>query len=382
MTDERERTGAGAQEESDEGEERPTVAPPFDPIAFAQEVLGGKPSPSSGTPAVRPPSIAPGSRALPPKTTPKGGLRAPEPTLSDPGELEDARRRSAEPTTAPDPPPSSLTSGPILRRPTPSGLMSLANARVPSNLPPRNLPPVSPPPRKESVGAIGAVDKEWVELATRPPPPAFDEAVTTESSRKTKPPVAGISQPPPLNLDLDDDAATRPPPPMQQELIDAMARGDAPPSTKQAPDLSSAMAQAALRSMPVPSPVAPPAPPTLQEMNDRVALGDYSGALEIAERLLEIDASDEAANACAENCRSVLKQMYTARIGPLDRVPMVMVARDQLRWLSIDHRAGFVLSLVDGVSSLEMILDVSGMPELDALRILSELAQQRIISFR
>jgi hypothetical protein len=59
-----------------------------------------------------------------------------------------------------------------------------------------------------------------------------------------------------------------------------------------------------------------------------------------------------------------------------------MVPRDQLRWLSIDHKAGFVLSLVDGVSSLEMIIDVSGMPELDTLRILSELAQQRIISVR
>ena len=59
-----------------------------------------------------------------------------------------------------------------------------------------------------------------------------------------------------------------------------------------------------------------------------------------------------------------------------------MVPRHQLRWLSIDHRAGFVLSLVDGVSSLEMILDVSGMPTLDALRILYELMQQRIISFR
>jgi hypothetical protein len=59
-----------------------------------------------------------------------------------------------------------------------------------------------------------------------------------------------------------------------------------------------------------------------------------------------------------------------------------MVPRDQLRWLSIDHKAGFVLSLVDGVSSLEMIIDVSGMPELDTLRILSELAQQRIISLR
>jgi hypothetical protein len=87
-------------------------------------------------------------------------------------------------------------------------------------------------------------------------------------------------------------------------------------------------------------------------------------------------------NECAENCRDVLRQMYTARIGPLEKVPIVMVPRDQLRWLSIDHKAGFVLSLVDGVSSVEMILDVSGMQELDALRILSELAQQRIISFR
>jgi hypothetical protein len=74
--------------------------------------------------------------------------------------------------------------------------------------------------------------------------------------------------------------------------------------------------------------------------------------------------------------------MYATRIGPLDRVPVVMVPRDQLRWLSIDHKAGFVLSLVDGVSTLEMIIDVSGMAELDTLRILSELAQQRIISLR
>ena len=39
-------------------------------------------------------------------------------------------------------------------------------------------------------------------------------------------------------------------------------------------------------------------------------------------------------------------QQGQTRIGPLDRVPVVMVPRDQLRWLSIDHRAGFVLSLV------------------------------------
>src|SRR6185369_15418844 len=110
--------------------------------------------------------------------------------------------------------------------------------------------------------------------------------------------------------------------------------------------------------------------------------GDYTGALAIAEKLLASDPGNVAVQACAENCRTVLRQMYVTKIGPLDRVPTVAVPRDQLRWLSIDHRAGFVLSLVDGVSSLEMILDVSGMPELDTLRILSELAQQRIISLR
>jgi hypothetical protein len=40
------------------------------------------------------------------------------------------------------------------------------------------------------------------------------------------------------------------------------------------------------------------------------------------------------------------------------------------------------LSHIDGSCSLEQILDVSGMPTLDALRILFELVQQRVISFR
>jgi hypothetical protein len=120
----------------------------------------------------------------------------------------------------------------------------------------------------------------------------------------------------------------------------------------------------------------------IAEMQERFALGDYSGALVMAESLLDENPTHVEAREYAESCRSVLQQMYTAKIGPLDRVPVVEVAREQLRWLSIDHRAGFVLSLVDGVSSLEMILDVSGMPPLDALRILFELFQQHIIVFK
>ena len=118
------------------------------------------------------------------------------------------------------------------------------------------------------------------------------------------------------------------------------------------------------------------------EMRERFSLGDYTGALEMSELILAEEAGNLEAAECGENCRSVLEQMYAARLGPLDRIPMVVVPRTQMRWLSMDHRAGFILSLIDGSSSVDLILDVCGMPKLDALRILHELVQQKIVAFR
>ncbi|MDP9000404.1 MAG: hypothetical protein M3O46_09860 [Myxococcota bacterium] len=118
------------------------------------------------------------------------------------------------------------------------------------------------------------------------------------------------------------------------------------------------------------------------EMRERFLLGDYSGALEMADLILADSADNVEAAECGQNCRTVLENMYAARLGPVDRVPMVIVARAQMQWLSMDHRAGFILSLIDGSSSVEMILDMSGMPKLDAYRILHELVQQKIVSFR
>lgn len=140
-------------------------------------------------------------------------------------------------------------------------------------------------------------------------------------------------------------------------------------------------------ALPPPMTGAPPSSPgdgsdPERDMRDRFSLGDYSGALVVAESILEDHPENAEALRYAESCRNVLAQMYTARIGPLERVPFIAVPREQLKWLSIDHRAGFVLSHVDGISSIEQILDVSGMPVLDALRILYELAQQRVINFR
>ena len=88
----------------------------------------------------------------------------------------------------------------------------------------------------------------------------------------------------------------------------------------------------------------------------------------------------EEARRCHDRCTDVLSQMYLARLGSLAQAVRVAVPNDQIRWLSLDHRAGFLLSLVDGHSTIEEILDISGMPRLDALRILYGLLDQRVIA--
>jgi hypothetical protein len=146
---------------------------------------------------------------------------------------------------------------------------------------------------------------------------------------------------------------------------------DVPPGVSDAPDR---LAAPEITEQAVEDPIG--------EMRERESLGDYTGALEMADLILTADPSNTEAAQCVESCRAVLEKMYSAKLGPLDRAPIVVVPRAQLRWLSIDHRAGFILSLIDGTSPIEMIIDVSGMPKMDALRILHELVQQRIVSFK
>jgi hypothetical protein len=331
-------------------EERPTVSPPFDPAEFAR-TFSARASPPKGVAAPR------AQRRSNPTPLGLGAVRPPSPTLTDPDELEDARRRS-------------MASKPASRKATPAGALSLVNAQVPSNL----------PPRRDSTDGLSNVDAEWEELATTPPPP--DQQAIIDASARDEAPPASAKVTPPGIAKVTPPATAKVTPPGIARVTPPTTAKVTPQATARPPDLAKATPPAAAKAATPPPPPPPEPPITAQEMNDRVAVGDFTGALAIAEKLLAKEPDDEAVEACAEECRKTLRKMYSAKLGPLDRVPVVMVARDQLRWLSIDHRAGFVLSLIDGVSSLEMILDVTGMPQLDGLRILSELAQQRIIAIR
>jgi hypothetical protein len=114
-------------------------------------------------------------------------------------------------------------------------------------------------------------------------------------------------------------------------------------------------------------------------ISDLFAVGDFTGALSEAERRLGINPEDDEALRYLDECRRTLIRMYTARLAPLERPVRLAVAPGEIRWLTLDHRAGFLISRMDGTCSVEDLLDVSGMPRLDALKILHELVNRAVV---
>jgi len=63
----------------------------------------------------------------------------------------------------------------------------------------------------------------------------------------------------------------------------------------------------------------------------------------------------------------------------LDSVPRLAVSTRELMAMPLDHRAGFIASFVDGIFTVEMIVDASAMPADEALALLGELAARGVI---
>lgn len=110
-----------------------------------------------------------------------------------------------------------------------------------------------------------------------------------------------------------------------------------------------------------------------REMVERYELGDFSGALRAAEIVLGSQPEHARAQDLSARCRDKLAGLYLARLGGGARLIERAVAPSDVRWLGIDHRAGFMLSQIERGTSVEELVDVSGMPRHDALKLLVEL---------
>jgi hypothetical protein len=110
-----------------------------------------------------------------------------------------------------------------------------------------------------------------------------------------------------------------------------------------------------------------------------VALNDFSGALELLNKVLERKPNDKDALQQYEVCEHNLTLMFESKIGGMDARPKIAIPPDEVIWLNLDPRAGFVLAQIDGEVSFEDLYAICGLKRLDTARILCELLEQGVV---
>lgn len=118
----------------------------------------------------------------------------------------------------------------------------------------------------------------------------------------------------------------------------------------------------------------------LSAAKELFALGDFSGSLELIEKILQVDPDHGEARDYLRQNEATLISMYESKLGPLSRVPRLAVKPEEVLWLNLDHRAGFLLAQIDGTVDYDSLFALSGLPRLDTARILANLIADGVIT--
>jgi tetratricopeptide (TPR) repeat protein len=118
----------------------------------------------------------------------------------------------------------------------------------------------------------------------------------------------------------------------------------------------------------------------MQAAKELFALGDFTGSLELIEKILQLDPDHGNARDYLRQNESTLIAMYESKLGPLVGVPRLAIKPEEVMWLNLDHRAGFLLAQIDGTVDFEALFALSGLPRLDTARILANLIADGVIT--
>lgn len=118
----------------------------------------------------------------------------------------------------------------------------------------------------------------------------------------------------------------------------------------------------------------------LQGVRDLVELDDHSGAMDLLLKAESIAPEHSQIRQLKLKSETALLSMFDSRIGDVRATPRVVLKEDEIIWLNLDHRAGFVLAQIDGSVTFEDLFAVSGMSRFDTARILAQLVDEGVIS--
>ncbi len=106
---------------------------------------------------------------------------------------------------------------------------------------------------------------------------------------------------------------------------------------------------------------------------------DLERAVAAVDLALSEDPNSALAQKLIHRNRDAIMNVFQAYMGDLERQPELARPLHELASAPISPRAAFLLSRVDGTLSLDEILDVSGMPRLEAYRYLAQLFLRGIL---
>ncbi len=134
-----------------------------------------------------------------------------------------------------------------------------------------------------------------------------------------------------------------------------------------------------------PAPAAAPQPKSdvevwLSAAKELFSLGDFSGSLELIEKILQVDPDHGEARDYLRHNEATLVSMYESKLAPLSRIPRLAIKPEEVMWLNLDHRAGFLLAQIDGTVDYDTLFALSGLPRLDTARILANLIAEGVIT--
>jgi hypothetical protein len=116
---------------------------------------------------------------------------------------------------------------------------------------------------------------------------------------------------------------------------------------------------------------------------ERAVAWNKAGELDRAVAAIDLALSEDPNSALAQKLihrhRETMMTVFQAFLGDLERTPVLARPLHELAAAPISPRAAFLLSRVDGLLSLDEILDVSGMPRLEAYRYLCQLFLRGIL---
>jgi hypothetical protein len=120
--------------------------------------------------------------------------------------------------------------------------------------------------------------------------------------------------------------------------------------------------------------------PTIDQARRLHLDGDQEHALFLLTRLLELAPAHPEAATLAAECRVALEHQCLSAIGSEAALLVVAVSQEELKGFALDNVSGFLLSRLDGATSVEDLLDMAGPPRLVALCHLRNLFERGIIT--